>query len=62
MLASVPNLKKRLGCRKREMMLVRKVKGGFKWGKRGKTYKTKAKAQRQARAAYANGYRGRGKR
>lgn len=39
-------------------MPVRKVKGGYRWGKHGKVYKSKAKAQRQARAAYANGYKG----
>ena len=39
-------------------MPVRKVKGGYKWGKHGKVYKTKAGAQRQARAAFAHGYRG----
>jgi len=38
-------------------MPVRKVKGGYKWGSRGKVYKTKAQAERQARAAYASGYR-----
>lgn len=37
---------------------VHKTKGGFKWGKSGKTYPTKAGAERQARAIYANGYRG----
>lgn len=42
-------------------MPVRKVKGGFRWGKKGKVYKSKAKAQRQARAAYANGYKGKKK-
>jgi hypothetical protein len=38
-------------------MPVRKVKGGWRWGRHGKIYKTKAAAQRQARAAYAHGYR-----
>lgn len=41
-------------------MPVRKVKGGFKWGSKGKVYKGKgarAKAAKQGRAAYANGYR-----
>jgi len=37
-------------------MPVRKVKGGYKWGSRGKVYATRAGAQRQARAAYAAGY------
>jgi hypothetical protein len=40
------------------MMPVRKVKGGYKWGNSGKVYKTKAGAQRQARAIYASGYKG----
>lgn len=39
-------------------MPVRKVKGGYKWGEHGHVYKTRAGAERQARAAYANGYRG----
>lgn len=38
-------------------MPVHKTKGGYKWGKSGKTYKSKAKAQRQARAIYASGYK-----
>lgn len=38
-------------------MPVRKVKGGYKWGKSGKTYSTKKAATKQARAAYASGYR-----
>jgi hypothetical protein len=39
-------------------MPVRKVKGGWRWGKSGKVYKTKAAAHRQARAVYASGYKG----
>lgn len=39
-------------------MPIRKVKGGWKWGSRGKVYKSRVGAERQARAAYANGYRG----
>lgn len=39
-------------------MPVHKVKGGYKWGKTGKTYPTKAQADRQARAIYANGWKG----
>lgn len=42
-------------------MPVRKVKGGYKFGKSGKTYRgkgAKSKAQKQARAIYASGYRG----
>lgn len=37
-------------------MPVHKVKGGYRWGKSGKVYKTKKAAQRQARAIYASGY------
>jgi len=36
---------------------VRKVKGGYKWGKSGKTYQTKKEAEKQARAIYAGGYK-----
>jgi len=39
-------------------MPVRKVKGGYKFGSSGKVYPTRAGAERQQRAAYANGYRG----
>jgi hypothetical protein len=38
-------------------MPVKKVKGGWKWGKSGKTYKTKAQANKQGRAVYASGYK-----
>jgi hypothetical protein len=38
-------------------MPVRKVKGGYKWGSKGKVYKTREGAEKQARAAYASGYR-----
>ena len=41
-------------------MPVKKVKGGYKWGRNGKVFKTRAEANRQARAANANGYRGKG--
>jgi hypothetical protein len=34
-------------------MPVRKVKGGWRYGKRGKVYKTKAAAERQGRAIKA---------
>ena len=37
-------------------MPVMKVKGGYRWGKSGKTYKTKAEAEKQAKAIYASGY------
>lgn len=39
-------------------MPVHKVKGGYKWGTKGKVYKKKSDAEKQGRAAYANGYRG----
>jgi hypothetical protein len=35
------------------MMPVRKVKGGYRWGSSGKTYKTKAPAIKQGRAINA---------
>lgn len=41
-------------------MPVRKVKGGYKFGKSGKTYRGKGekkKAQKQARAIYTSGYK-----
>ena len=38
-------------------MPVRRVKGGYRWGSSGKTYKTKAEAERQGRAIYASGYK-----
>ncbi|MDR2341028.1 MAG: hypothetical protein LBD72_01685 [Puniceicoccales bacterium] len=41
-------------------MPIKKVKGGYKWGSRGKVYRTKAGAAKQARAAYANGYKEKG--
>jgi hypothetical protein len=36
---------------------VRKVKGGYKWGKSGKVYPTKKQAEKQAQAIYASGYK-----
>lgn len=39
-------------------MPTHKVKGGYQWGKHGKVYPTKAQADRQGRAIYANGWRG----
>jgi hypothetical protein len=33
-----------------KIMPVRKVKGGYKWGKSGKVYKTKKEALAQGRA------------
>ena len=37
-------------------MPVMKVKGGYRWGSKGKVYATKAEAEKQGRAAYASGY------
>jgi len=37
-------------------MPVYKVKGGYRWGKTGKVYKTKAAADRQGKAIRASGY------
>jgi hypothetical protein len=42
-------------------MPIKKVKGGYKWGNRGKTYPSRKGAQRQAAAAHASGYKGRTK-
>ncbi len=42
-------------------MPIRRVKGGYKWGKSGKTYPTRKGAERQAAAAYASGYKPKGK-
>lgn len=41
-------------------MPIRKVKGGYQWGKGGKVYPTREQAERQAKAAYAAGYKKRG--
>jgi hypothetical protein len=41
-------------------MPVRKVKEGYKWGSTGKTYSTKAQAERQGQAIYASGYKKKG--
>tara|TARA_Y100001951_G_C11177597_1_gene204014 strand:+ start:584 stop:709 length:126 start_codon:yes stop_codon:yes gene_type:complete len=38
-------------------MPIKKVKGGYKWGERGKVYKSRVGAEKQARAAYASGYK-----
>ena len=38
-----------------------KTKGGYKWGNSGKTYKTRAQAQRQGKAIRASGYKKGGK-
>lgn len=42
-------------------MPVHKVKGGYRWGSKGKVYKSKAGAERQGQAAHASGYKGGGK-
>lgn len=42
-------------------MPVHKTKGGYKFGKTGKVYKTKKQAQKQARAIFASGYKKKGK-
>lgn len=42
-------------------MPVRKVQGGYRWGKSGKTYPTKKQAERQGKAIYASGYKKKGK-
>lgn len=39
-------------------MPIHKVKGGYKYGKTGKVYPTRAGAERQARAIHANNYKG----
>lgn len=38
-------------------MPVRKIQGGYQWGKSGKVYPTKSQAEAQGRAIYASGYR-----
>jgi len=43
-------------------MPVTKVKGGYRWGKSGKIYETKAEAERQGRAVYAAKYKSKKKR
>lgn len=43
-------------------MPVHKTNGGYKFGESGKTYPTRAQAEKQARAIYASGYREKGKR
>lgn len=40
------------------MPVHRTKSGGYQWGKTGKVYKSKAKAERQGRAIYANNYKG----
>lgn len=39
-------------------MPIHKVKGGgYKWGSHGKVYSTREGAEKQAKAAYASGYK-----
>ena len=38
-------------------MPIHKVKGGYKYGKSGHTYPTKAGAVKQMKAMFAHGYR-----
>jgi len=38
-------------------MPIKKVDGGYKWGSRGRVYKRREDAEKQAAAAYAAGYR-----
>lgn len=38
-------------------MPVRKVSGGYRWGRTGKVYPTKEQAEKQGRAIYASGYK-----
>jgi hypothetical protein len=38
-------------------MPVRKVKGGYRWGRHGKVYPTREQAEAQGAAAHARGYR-----
>ena len=42
-----------------EIMPIKKVKGGWRWGKSGKIHKTKKRARTQEKAIYASGYKGR---
>lgn len=39
-------------------MPIRKVPGGYKWGNHGKVYKSRKGAEKQMRAAFASGYKG----
>jgi hypothetical protein len=43
-------------------MPIYKVQGGYRWGRSGKVYKTRKEAEKQAAAAYASGYKPKGKR
>ena len=39
------------------MPIMKCNKDGYKWGKSGKCYPTKAKAEKQAKAIYSSGYK-----
>lgn len=39
------------------MPIIKTKSGMYKWGKSGKTYKSKAKAVKQMKAIYASGYK-----
>ena len=43
--------------RTKSAMPIRKVKGGYQWGSKGKVYPTREGAEKQAQAAYASGYK-----
>ena len=45
--------------REREHNPIHRVRGGWQWGEHGHVYKSKAGAERQMRAIFASGYRGR---
>ncbi len=42
-------------------MPIKKVKGGFRWGEHGKVYPSRAGAEKQMKAAFANGWQGKAK-
>jgi len=42
-------------------MPIKKVEGGYKFGSKGKVYKTKTEAEKQMKAMYASGYKGKRK-
>lgn len=42
-------------------MPIKKVKGGYKWGEHGKVYPSRSGAEKQMKAAFANGWQGKAK-
>lgn len=38
-------------------MPIKRVLGGYRWGHRGRIYRRREDAVKQAQAAYANGYK-----